>query len=86
MNEIKAYECEYGCGKYLRTRSGMNKHEKKCYWNPVNKACASCGNNEEYSDGDGFQEWEGRYCTKLEFEIFGERYNGKSNCRFWVET
>lgn len=34
MIEIKAYQCEYGCGKYLKTKRSMINHEKRCLWNP----------------------------------------------------
>lgn len=84
MKEITAYECEYGCGKFLKTKSGMRRHEKKCFWNPANKACASCGNNEHYSDDDGYRSWEGRWCVALEFDIFTDKYNGRSKCPRWT--
>ena len=42
---ITVYECEYGCGRYLKTKKCIENHEKRCFFNPVMKACATCGNN-----------------------------------------
>ena len=41
MKEIKAYHCDY-CNKYSSSKSTMSRHEKRCYHNPVTKACATC--------------------------------------------
>jgi hypothetical protein len=43
MRKIRAYQCEYCEKKVYTNRNSCYAHEKKCYWNPINKACASCG-------------------------------------------
>lgn len=50
MKEIKAYHCDF-CKKYSISKGVITKHEKKCFHNPVTKACATCEyfNQEEYT-------------------------------------
>lgn len=45
------YECEY-CGLFRDDWFEMERHEKNCSFNPINKRCQSCKHAEyEYSDG-----------------------------------
>jgi hypothetical protein len=41
MNQIVAFKCEY-CRKIYDNRKQAKAHEKKCYFNPQTKSCASC--------------------------------------------
>jgi hypothetical protein len=41
MREITAYNCDY-CNKIYSIKSQCKAHEKKCYYNPDTKSCASC--------------------------------------------
>jgi hypothetical protein len=43
MTETKAYKCDY-CKHLTISKSGMYKHESKCFNNPVMKACKTCIN------------------------------------------
>lgn len=43
MRIITAYQCEY-CKKVAKTVKTIEKHEKNCFFNPINKACGSCIN------------------------------------------
>jgi hypothetical protein len=43
MYEVKAYHCSF-CKKYSTAKSVIKTHEKKCFWNPETKSCASCVN------------------------------------------
>jgi hypothetical protein len=45
MKRIIAYKCEY-CGKVLKTKWGMLKHENTCLKNPVGKNCFMCKQSE----------------------------------------
>lgn len=69
--EIKAYECEHSCGKIYRAKSTTQGHEKRCHWNPDNRACASCDNQDD-----------NRFCM-----VTGANLNIKSelrrNCEVW---
>ena len=52
MREIKAYHCDY-CVKYYKHKSSAQRHEKKCFYNPNNKACLSCEDFiTDYADED----------------------------------
>lgn len=44
MREITAYICEHCEKKIYRHKSSAHGHESRCYWNPANRACASCDN------------------------------------------
>ncbi len=41
---ISYYTCEFKCGTGKMRLTNMQRHEKKCYCNPVNKACRICAN------------------------------------------
>lgn len=41
MKKITAYKCSF-CGKILQTRSGMYRHEKKCFYNKQTRSCITC--------------------------------------------
>ena len=71
--EIKAYLCEHGCGKVSRHKSSMSSHERRCWWNPERKACASCGWQDEE-----------RYCPVYELDLT-EKSSLKSDCLGWKE-
>ena len=43
MHKVEAYQCDY-CTKYGKSRSNIGQHEKSCFHNPENKACATCSN------------------------------------------
>jgi hypothetical protein len=41
--EVKAYACEFRCGKKTTMRrASMVEHEAKCWRNPAAKACLTC--------------------------------------------
>lgn len=41
MNIIQAYQCEF-CLKIYKSKGGCRNHEKRCFANPVMRACRSC--------------------------------------------
>lgn len=41
MKSITVFECDY-CKKLYKSKSGILKHEKRCFNNPVTKSCISC--------------------------------------------
>lgn len=97
MTEIKAYACDY-CHKYYKHKSSAIRHEKQCFYNPINKACLSCGNfktdyntiyvppypGNNYGDNDYEEKY--NYCAHDE-KIFGHGEGEKrfqNNCNYWV--
>ena len=52
MKKVTAYQCDF-CKKprlYL-SRSGVKKHEVRCWLNPARKSCATCANLLEHIEG-----------------------------------
>lgn len=39
--ETTIYTCTH-CNKKYFSKQGARKHEKKCYYNPINKCCGTC--------------------------------------------
>jgi len=94
MKEIKAYQCDYGCGKYLKTKPAMKRHEDCCFWNPERKACDSCGNqikgtetvynpNHGGDPGSTDHEQSFRICDASGDDLY-DINNLKSGCSLWV--
>lgn len=49
MIEVKAYKCDY-CKHLTVSKSGMYKHESRCFHNPLNRTCKTC-KNDKYKNG-----------------------------------
>ena len=99
MKEIKAYQCDY-CNKYYKHKSSAKRHENRCFKNPQNKACLSCGNfitdyntvyvrphgNQNYGDADYDVRY--NYCdyTGRSFtdEVVIYRQEFQKNCSHWI--
>jgi len=71
MKKVTAYSCDY-CDKKYMTQSGCKRHEKYCYFDPKNKACASCSNLTNGTFQKGY-----RNCEKGIDLSFALRYNCK---------
>ena len=86
MIERTIFECEHCNKKRLISKYGMKKHEEKCFYNPIRKACITCNNfiNEpihQLEDGTteaiaGERECEVNY--NIEKEL-------RHNCPLWIE-
>jgi hypothetical protein len=72
---ITRFKCDF-CKKHYSIKGDATKHEKKCFHNPANKSCGSCGNR--YSNGFG------AWCQKSETKIFVPG-NPIRNCLDWME-
>lgn len=76
MKIIKAHQCSY-CSFYRISRPPVLTHERNCFKNPANRACASCKYNitdyetiyNRYHGGDpGSTDYDVayNYCSKLD--------------------
>ena len=42
---VRAYACDWKCGRQVATsKKRVEEHEKHCFYNPVRRACVTCGN------------------------------------------
>lgn len=86
MKEVLINQCSY-CNKTSFYKSNLRKHEKKCFYNPVTRSCASClwfgkkysgelaecFSGELYSQGLGLRLIFKTECDKwIPYEIIGE--------------
>jgi len=96
MREIIAYQCDYCEKKITKSKSGMYKHESKCYANPINKACRTCKNFERYEEtvynrnhggnpGSTDYEIEKTCCNRYN-EEFNEDFKMQFYCVGWEEA
>ena len=54
--EVKAYGCEYKCGrKVVLSKASMIDHESRCFHNPEKRACATCVHFERENDNNGVE-------------------------------
>lgn len=99
MHEIKAFQCDY-CNKYYKHKSSAKRHENRCFKNPKNKACLSCGNfttdyetvyvppqgDQNYRDADYERRY--NYCEATEksfnAELYYDRQKFQRNCNHWI--
>ena len=92
--KITAYSCEYKCGRnVLTSKSRMEEHEKRCFYNKDTKSCATCANFERHTDNNGmkdcdcpnfYQEWLHVECLS-EHDIDISDSSLKTNCEFYIE-
>lgn len=80
--KIRSYACDYRCG-YVRTkRSMVVEHEKRCFSNPLVRACRTCALCEREE-----QEFVEYYCDHYEWPIGAETDDDhmkfKFNCEHW---
>lgn len=67
--EVKAYGCEYRCGKkVVLSKKSMIDHESRCFHNPEKKACVTCVYFERERDDNGMEgqykdEWVNLICN-----------------------
>ena len=52
MKQIKAYKCDF-CGKIVKTKAWMERHELYCFKNPASKSCITCVNLGNFVTVDG---------------------------------
>lgn len=52
---IKAFACQFRCGRIGTKSKSIEKHERNCFHNPERRACQTCRNNEyvPYEDDTG---------------------------------
>jgi hypothetical protein len=54
--EVKAYGCEFKCGKkVVLSKKSMIDHESRCFHNPEKKACVTCIYFEREHDDNGVE-------------------------------
>ena len=54
--EVKAYGCEYKCGKkVVLSKKSMIDHESRCFHNPEKRACVTCVHFDREKDGNGME-------------------------------
>ncbi len=86
MKVVTAYRCEHCEKKILISKSGMYKHEAKCFANPVMKACRTCSNytifdREVINTITGDQMHDGCNYFKKSFQEEGFKF--KHFCKGW---
>ena len=70
--EVKAFGCEYKCGKkVVLSKASMVDHESRCFHNPEKKACVTCVHFEKEHDNNGvegayFNSWVNLLCHAKE--------------------
>ncbi len=82
--EIKAYACEYRCGRIRVKPESLTKHEKTCFLNPARRACVTCKHEgHDFAEGHKSRECSasGELPDKLE-ERF-DKYDIVWDCPLW---
>ena len=73
--QIMRWKCDY-CEKHYAHKGSAVKHEKKCFYNPVNRSCATCAN------AFLFDVAKDSYCTVTKESIFKKAIK---NCPHWFK-
>ena len=89
---IKAYRCQYGCGRnVLTSKQRMEDHEARCFYNPESRACKTCKHldaewhtvyNPHHGGDPGSTDWEYKelFCRVIDSD--GE-FKMKTKCDKW---
>lgn len=83
-SEVRAFVCVF-CPRKKRfaSLSTANRHERRCFHNPTQKACATCQHfsYERYDQetGEG-----GPYCAEGHFNTAPGEHPFRSACEFWA--
>lgn len=86
--KVTAYGCEFKCGHgVIMSKARMKEHEERCYYNPKNRACITCGNFSSELSSNGM-EHEPRYLEtwrEMECDGVGKALEKMtSNCNVWT--
>jgi hypothetical protein len=73
-NQVTMYECSYCYRRRYSHESSAKQHEKKCFWNPERRACASCDH----------QDNETRKCSVCGWDL-SKKTELRSDCPFYCE-
>ena len=71
--KITAYACQYKCGHRINSKKdSIERHETRCFSNPVRRACKTCHQFDMDEDGT--------YCNK---DRLKEDQYAASDCKWW---
>ena len=62
MREVLVFQCDY-CKK-KGVKATIERHEKKCFYNPINEACGSCLMFDICDQKDKFKGMTGNACRE----------------------
>jgi hypothetical protein len=83
-----AYRCSY-CKKYGLSKNWIQKHEARCFYNPVSRSCSTCANFNVSDDRPSvFAMCDVKCLENIKFEVKEEesnKVNLLTNCASWVE-
>jgi len=86
MKQVIAYKCDY-CKDSSRSiylsRSGCQKHERKCWLNPIRKSCATCLNLHEYVEEEEPYGGSWKCLARKDVVPFSTKI---SQCLYWEES
>lgn len=86
MEKIEAYKPKC-CSKAYMTKRACLEHEKRCSWNPDNRACHTCGKRETV-DTEELMGTEKRWYCPIEDKLiglygYGNEMLPKEKCENW---
>lgn len=71
-HQITRFQCDF-CDKHYSAKASAKKHEKKCFYNPEMKACATCRHLEKWEETVGDETVEategGLYCRCYDLQL-----------------
>jgi len=83
-----AYRCSY-CKKYGLSKSWIQKHEDKCFYNPVTRSCSTCANFCVKDSRPSIFSMNDVECLEnVKFDLTDKEQNKvklQTNCGFWTE-
>jgi hypothetical protein len=88
--QIKAWSCEFGCGRIRVSRESIEKHEPTCFLNPARRSCKTCKHEQfdvyEAIPEEGFPGRDVRVCYRdvpKEQETQFEKHDICWECPSW---
>ena len=62
MKKVTAYQCDF-CSFCRLTKKSVQKHEKRCFYNPATASCGSCWFLNDYTCDAGVIQENGKLTT-----------------------
>lgn len=82
--KLTMWKCQFGCQRVSTYKTKMTKHEKRCLYNPMKRACQTCQYRHITLESDVERIYTIPYCVVREDVDLQKRL--ECDCEAWKEA